>query len=102
MMQDQKPFSEWALIQLILENLSPLTREALNLCRLSFLKMPMRSTFLINCPNDNVAQLLQCTQLAEIAWAIQKVVGNSTICMYHAQKDIVMSWDGEQLSRGFQ
>lgn len=101
-MQNQKPLSEWTLIQVILENLSPLTREALHLCRLSFLKMPLRSTFLINCPNDNVAQLLQCSQLVEIAWAIQKIAGNTTICMYHAKKDIVMRWDGEQLSRGLQ
>lgn len=99
-MQDQKPTSEWTIVESILGNLSPLTREALRLCRLSFLKLPLRSTFLINCPNDNVAQLLQCAQMVEIAWTIQKLAGNTTICIYHAQKNLIMRWDGEQLSRG--
>lgn len=101
-MQNQKPTSESVIVPTILNNLSPLTRETLSLCCLSFLKMPQRSTFIINCPNDSVAQLLQCSQLVEISWTIQNLVGSTTICLYHSQKELVMRWDGEQLSQNSQ
>jgi hypothetical protein len=100
-MQQQKVISDRFATQTVLEQLSPLTRAALQFCSLSFLSLSSGNVFLINCANSDAMRLLECPQLVEIAWVLQKTFGNTCICLYQAQKHLIMRFNGEQLSRGF-
>ncbi len=100
-MQNQKPPPGWVINQILLEQLTPLTRAAVRFCHLSFLPAPSGNALLINCANEEAIRLLQSVQLVEIAWVLQKTFGKTLICLYNTQEGLIMRWDGEQLSRGF-
>lgn len=101
-MESKGYVSNWQMTQTIFKHLSDLTRSRLEFCCVSFLQLQSGNALLITNLFTDVDRLLHYPHMVELAWVIQQTYGNTFICMYSPQKQLLLRWESQQLSQGFQ